>query len=184
MTTSSQYRDMLSEMHRNQPGWGKSATVPEMAKWCISKYKVESLVDFGCGKGLVTQELKRQFPDVDVVGYDPAVAESSLPNNTDMIFSKDVLEHIEPNLLEYVLTDLYKRTNKVQYHLIACHKALHFLPDGRNAHLIIETPDWWQRLFRSLGFRIVREEVVGDIKKPRGRETIATTKYHCAIDFS
>ena len=179
MTTSSSYKKLLSQKHQDAT-WGSSSGVPEMARWCIEEHDVRSLLDFGCGKGIVTEQLKAEYPHIDVLGYDPST-ESILPDAVEMVFSKDVLEHIEPELLEQVLSDLFRRTEKVQYHLIACHKAIHYLPDGRNAHLIIETPDWWQRLFRSMGFRIIQEAVEGDIKNPRGRESIATTKYHCVI---
>lgn len=179
MTTSDEYKRQLKEKHCDA-GWGKSTQVPDLARLCIEEYGVKSILDFGCGKGHVTERLEREYPNIEVIGYDPAF-ESALPENVDMVFSKDVLEHVEPEVLESVLADLQRRTEKVQYHLIACHKAIHYLPDGRNAHLIIQTPDWWQRLFRSLGFRIVNEAVEGVIKKPKGRESIATTKYHCVL---
>ena len=115
--------------------------------------------------------------------YDPSDESTELPEKVDMIFSKDVLEHVEPDLLEYTITDLWRRTEKVQYHLIACHKAINYYDDGNNAHLIVETPDWWQRLFRAMGFRIVAENVVGSIKYPKGRQSIATTKYECVISM-
>ena len=181
MTTSEQYRKLLQSQHQNN-NWGSSRDIPEMAQSCIDIYSPSSILDFGAGKGLVTAALVSDYPDIDVQGYEPSRSQDVLPDKVDMVFSKDVLEHIEPDRLEYVLSDLHRRTSKVQFHLIACHKAIHFLEDGRNAHLIIETPDWWQRKFRSLGFRIVEEAVFGDIKKPRGRESIATTKYHCVID--
>lgn len=180
MTTSDSYKALLTQKHQDG-NWGRSTGIPDMARWCIDQYNVKSIVDFGCGKGLVTKQLQAEYPQIDICGHDPSL-DTKLPDKVDMIFSKDVLEHIEPERLEQVLSDLYQRTGKAQYHLIACHKAIHYLSDGRNAHLIIETPDWWQRLFRALGFRIVQESVEGDIKHPRGRESIATTKYHCVID--
>lgn len=181
MTTSDEYGAQLRRMHRD-PAWGASADIPEMARTAIGRHDVRSIVDFGCGKGKVTDALRKCYPDLAITGYDPAIAGSCLPDSVDMVFSKDVLEHVEPDRLEAVLSDLHRRTRKVQFHVIACHKAIHFLDDGRNAHLIIETPDWWQRTFRALGFRIVDEAIVGEIKRPRGRESLATTKYHCVID--
>jgi 2-polyprenyl-3-methyl-5-hydroxy-6-metoxy-1,4-benzoquinol methylase len=180
MTTSELYKKLLRDKHQEK-GWGSSSDIPDLARMCIEEFNVKSIVDFGCGKGLVTARLQEEYPSISISGYDPST-DSTLPNKVDMVFSKDVLEHIEPELLEAVLSDLHRRTDKVQYHLIACHKAIHYLPDGRNTHLIIETPDWWQRKLRSLGFRIVNEAIEGTIKTPKGRESIATTKYHCVID--
>lgn len=180
MTAGEDYRELLRELHRTKT-WGSSSTVPEMAHWCIDKFKVESLPDFGCGKGNVTGKLRETYPGITVLGYDPMDETTSLPDQIDMVFSKDVLEHAEPQMLEFVLSDLWQHTCKVQCHLIACHKAIHYLADGRNARLIIETPDWWQRLLRSMGFRILAEDVVGEIEHPRGRESIAATKYQYMI---
>mgnify|MGYP007000267248 len=68
----------------------------------------------------------------------------NLPEKTDLVYSSDVLEHIEVDQLETVIDKLYSIANKYQYHLIACHPAKKRLSDGRNAHLIIEKPEWWK----------------------------------------
>jgi SAM-dependent methyltransferase len=183
MTVSEEYQAQLRGLHAT-PGWGSSAGIPEMAQRCIAQFAPASVLDFGCGKGNVTRSLRARYPGIAVSGYDPMDPATSLPEEVDMVFSKDVLEHVEPERLEAVLSDLWRRTRKVQYHLIACHKAIHYLPDGRNAHLIIETADWWQRLFRAMGFRILDEEVLGEIKRPRGRESLATTKYQCVLGMA
>lgn len=174
------YKQTLAAMHQ-KTGWGSSNTIPELALATIKKYQPKSLLDFGAGKGRVTEALRTQFPDIKVHGYEPSQEGAELPERIDMTFSKDVLEHVEPDLLEYTLYDLHQRTQKVHYHLIACHKAHHYLPDGRNAHLIVETPDWWQRKLRGLGYVIREERVWGEIKQPRGKASLAVCKYECVL---
>lgn len=181
MTASKEYQALLQKKH-GEKQWGSSRGVPDMAKRTVERYDVSSIVDFGCGKGLVTESLRKNFPTLDITGYDPGRPETKLPDEVDMVFSKDVLEHVEPHMLESTLQDLYRRTKTVQYHLIACHRAVNYMADGRNAHLIVETPDWWQRLFRSMGFKIVEEDVLGAVKTIRGREPFAITKYEIVID--
>ena len=75
-----------------------------------------------------------------VYNYDPVTSPIDLPKKADLVYSSDVLEHIEPDQLESVLNNLYSIADKYQYHLIACHPAKKKLSDGRNAHLIIEKP--------------------------------------------
>jgi hypothetical protein len=78
-----------------------------------------------------------------------------------LIYSSDVLEHIEPELLDDTLQSLCECAVKYQYHLIACHPAKKSLSDGRNAHLIIEDPSWWNNKLKSLkNWNIVYEDVI------------------------
>jgi hypothetical protein len=46
---------------------------------------------------------------------------------------------------------------KFHYHLISCAPAKLILPDGRNAHLIQEGPEWWRPRFENAGFEIITE---------------------------
>jgi hypothetical protein len=55
----------------------------------------------------------------------------------------DVLEHIEPDCLDDVLDDLKRVTKGIGFFTVACGPAAKVLPDGRNAHLIQEPPEWW-----------------------------------------
>ena len=55
----------------------------------------------------------------------------------------DVLEHIEPAYLDNVLDDLQRCTDVIGVFTVACGPAMKILPDGRNAHLIQEPPEWW-----------------------------------------
>ena len=55
----------------------------------------------------------------------------------------DVLEHIEPELLENVLDDLCGLSQKAVYLCVATRPAKKILSDGRNAHLIVEDESWW-----------------------------------------
>jgi hypothetical protein len=66
-----------------------------------------------------------------------------LPKPSDILVCTDVLEHIEPTLLDNVLDHIERLTREVALLVISCRPANAVLPDGRNAHLIIETPDWW-----------------------------------------
>ena len=62
----------------------------------------------------------------------------------DLVICIDTLEHIEPDYLDAVLTDLMRCTKKVGYFIINTKAAGKTLPDGRNTHLIQEGKDWWK----------------------------------------
>jgi hypothetical protein len=50
--------------------------------------------------------------------------------------------------------------NKNAFLIIATSPAKKFLPDGRNAHLIVETPGWWkERIEKNMpGIKIVHHQ--------------------------
>ena len=54
-----------------------------------------------------------------------------------------MLENIEPDCLDDVLDDLQRVTRKNLFVEVSTQKAIHKLPDGRNAHLIVEPCRWW-----------------------------------------
>jgi hypothetical protein len=60
-----------------------------------------------------------------------------------MVACIDVLEHIEPDCLDDVLDHLKHLTGKIGFFTVSCIPAKKTLPDGRNAHLIQESPEWW-----------------------------------------
>jgi SAM-dependent methyltransferase len=157
-----EYQEQLKNLHNSSKAFGNKSVIPEDITLLIQKYQVDSILDFGCGKGNMVLALKEKYPDIKVYGFDPGIESfNNLPENVDMIFSFDVLEHIEPELLDETIVDLAQRTNKVMYHLIACHPAKKNLSDGRNAHLIVENTEWWkQKLQTVLNWKLCSDRVV------------------------
>lgn len=134
-------------MHEN-PDYGvaSQAYAPIVAR-VINQYQVDRVLDYGAGKGnlfktLVSQKLLER--PVKFQHYEPAKPEWSFePDPTEMVCCIDVLEHIEPHLLENVLDDLQRVTQRIGVFTVSTQPAKKTLPDGRNAHLIIEETDWW-----------------------------------------
>lgn len=174
------YAKLLQLKHRDA-GFGTRAELPAKLAELLASGRYRSVLDFGCGKGRLVEALRASHPQLQVNGYDPAnPAFATLPEQVDLIFSTDVLEHIEPTSLLATLQDLATRCS-AQYHLIACHYATNVLADGRNAHLIVRTPDFWQEIFYSLpGWQVAHEAVNGFIK-PRPQRPLAVTHYEVAI---
>jgi hypothetical protein len=105
-----------------------------------------TVLDYGCGKCTLKQALDDLGLPLrgDWYNYDPCIAEHAKePPACDLVVCTDVLEHIEPELLEDVLRDLQAKTRKAAFFVIHIGPAKKVLPDGRNAHLIQEHPIWW-----------------------------------------
>lgn len=104
----------------------------------------KSLLDYGCGSHRSLLKTLELPSDTVYEGYDPAVpiyAESPLP--AELVCCIDVLEHIEPNLLNNVLDHLAELCDPFGFFTVHSGPAIKVLSDGRNAHLTQEGPDWW-----------------------------------------
>lgn len=171
---SEKYKSQLSTLHKK--AFGSNKELHPEAKKLLDSNKVQSLLDFGCGKGLISKTIKEQYPAINLYSYDPITSPIKLPNKVDMIFSSDVIEHIEPEYLDETLDKLFSIATKVQYHLIACSPAKKNLSDGRNAHLIIEKPEWWKQKLSKYGWSFEYEEIVKrDV--PRNDKVLHVVKY-------
>jgi hypothetical protein len=145
---SNDYIKQLQRLHsdRSRPR-GFGGKVKDIGKfhYFMEQWKPISLLDYGCGKGLILETLKEKYKDTVCTGYDPAVPMFSKdPIAVDCVFSNDVLEHIEPEYLEDVLRHINTLSLKFVWLRIDTIPARKSLPDGRNAHLILENPNWWK----------------------------------------
>jgi len=134
------YRLQLHQLHIERPDFGtSSAMYAPIVKKLIAEHKPKTFGDYGAGK----QALK-PFVSCSYVPYDPAIPEISSPMGpVDMVMTSDVLEHLEPEYLDSVMDDLKRITRNIGFHVVHTRAALHHLPDGRNAHIIQQKPEWW-----------------------------------------
>lgn len=167
MLISPEYREQNKKLHEERPEYGTSSK-----KWSDIVAKIandlecEYILDYGCGKG----ELKWAMHNSPFIKeYDPCIeGKDAIPDPQDMVVCTDVLEHIEPELIDNVLDDLKRVTKKIGFFVIDFEPAMKFLPDGRNAHLIQEKEDWWLPKLMDR-FRLVQVTV-------QGREIVAIVK--------
>lgn len=141
---SAEYRELNAKLHHDNlaygVGGGKHADT--VLKLCKS-LKTTSVLDYGCGKGYLAKKLP--FP---IWEYDPAIpGKTDAPRQADLVVCTDVLEHIEPDKLDFVLDDLRRCTRKVGYFIVHTGPSAKTLADGRNAHLIQQPRAWWEERF-------------------------------------
>ena len=171
---SNNYLEELKKLH--QGSFGNSKKIDPMFKELLDNYNIKSILDFGCGKGEISVTIQKMYPGIEVIPYDPVTAPIDLPKKIDCIHSSDVLEHIEPEHLDNTLQDLFDRSTKWQYHLIACSPAKKKLSDGRNAHLIIKEPDWWINKIKTFtDWEIVKHQADERIVKLKKQERLRKT---------
>lgn len=178
MAHSNEYQKELTLLHSKKKSFGTSGNIPKIVKSLIEEKSLSSILDYGAGKGNTSKAFLEEYPDITLYSYDPATFPGPLPNQVDLIYSSDVLEHIEPELINTSLEDLCNRAQRYQYHLIACHPAKKSLSDGRNAHLIVETPSWWKDKIKNLqGWKIIHEEIIEYVATVKKGPPISVIKY-------
>lgn len=175
MAYSKEYLEELKILHSKKT-FGVAANLATPVIDLLQTKDIKSFLDFGAGKGNTSKTITEQYSHIKLYTYDPVTFPIELPESVEMTYSSDVLEHIEPKLIDKTLTDLCNRTTRYQYHLIACHPAKKSLSDGRNAHLIIESPKWWKQKIKAInGWKIIYEDIIeylATVKKGPKREVV------------
>ena len=128
------------------------------------KEGAKSLLDYGCGKGILYHETKCQTMKINKKGqalsrplqkifnldyhalYDPAYPEhSKLPKGKyDAVICTDVIEHIDEKDVDWILEEIFSYARKFVLLTIACYKALKTFKDGRNVHVNVKPQKYWK----------------------------------------
>lgn len=152
MLISEQYKQQQEALHRGMYGVSGKKYAD-----LVRNTGYKDILDYGCGR----RELEKAL-GFKIHNYDPCL-KGLEHNNTphDFVYCGDVLEHIEPDCLQDVLADIKRCMKRAGLLVISTVPAKKQLPDGRNAHLIIESALWWGSVL-SQHFRIDAELVKSD----------------------
>lgn len=146
-TISAEMRDLNAKLHQQVPqyGVGGGRHAPVVIKLvetlkATSPHGLPSVLDYGCGKGGLARALP--FP---IFEYDPAIpGKQDNPRPADLVVCTDVLEHVEPDKMLFVLDDLKRCVKQAGYFVIHTGPAKKTYADGRNTHLTQRGLDWWR----------------------------------------
>jgi cyclopropane fatty-acyl-phospholipid synthase-like methyltransferase len=155
------YRDQLEQLHQDGK-FNNGRKAYRIVKSFMQEHNPNSVLDFGCGQGGLVDVIRDLHPGIQAVGYDPGnPVFAKMPEQTfSAVISTDALEHVEPAHLTETLKIIGSKIEQYGFFRIACYPAKKKLPDGRNAHLIVESPAWWrQQLLANMNITIVKEEV-------------------------
>ncbi|NDF99062.1 MAG: hypothetical protein EB101_09100 [Chitinophagia bacterium] len=159
-TISQEYREIQMQLHLN-PNYGvMSVHYAPLVKDILEKTNAGSLCDYGAGKKRLLESLRKLgAKDFDYFPYDPAFPEYGDAQPADLVTCIDVLEHIEPNCLANVISELAQITRCFGLFTVHTGPAIKVLPDGRNAHLIQQQSGWWLERLSSL-FNVIELQSV------------------------
>lgn len=143
-TISENYLQLQKELHQN-PNYGvASLSFAPIVADIMRQTQCKTLSDYGAGKKRLLEGLRGAgFVPDSYMPYDPVFPEYGNPQPADLVCCIDVLEHIEPELLPNVLSDLASITHRLGFFSVHMGPAGKVLSDGRNAHLIQKPSSWW-----------------------------------------
>jgi hypothetical protein len=145
-TITEAYRNLNRQLHETPDvlyGYNGAAQA-EAVKATAKRYRCTSILDYGAGKRTLSAAL-RKIGCKDVRDYDPAIpAIAARPEPADCVVCSDVLEHVEPEMVDNVLDDLKRLTRKVAFvRICTVHCTAKQLPDGSDPHRSVHDPAWW-----------------------------------------
>lgn len=143
-TITNDYLQQQRKLHQN-PNYGvASLSFAPIVADVMRQTGCSSVSDYGAGKKRLLEGLKKAGVNPSLyLPYDPVFPEYGEPQSADLVCCIDVLEHIEPELIDNVILELSNITTKLGFFSIHMGPAAKILDDGRNAHLIQKPSSWW-----------------------------------------
>lgn len=150
---SQTYLELNRQLHQDPSikygykGWQQADAVLA----CAREFEADSILDYGAGKRTLSAQLKK-LGFLNVADFDPAISEiSAPPEPADLVVCSDVMEHVEPNYLGGVISDLHRLTEKALFLRICTVPCTSkSLPDGSDPHRSIMPRMAWWSLFSGL----------------------------------
>ena len=165
MKPSQEYHDLIDSykvLHQEEDKFKGISLVPLVPTLMslVKENDCKTLLDYGCGKAIPydkdrCKEVDLRHPIQKLCNlksfdlYDPAYEKyATLPDKKyDIVVCTDVLEHIAEQDIDYVLTQILSRSNKVVFLNISCQPALKHFKEGKfkgkNVHISVFDPSWW-----------------------------------------
>jgi hypothetical protein len=147
-----EYLALQKQLHQTNETYGTSGAKYADIVRQISNWGRLSILDWGAGKCTLALSLG---PAYRVTNYDPCIEGLETPPDPHPVVAcTDVLEHIEPHLVNDVLAELRRLTTQRILLVISTRPAVKTLADGRNAHISLHEEDWWLERIKAAGFTI------------------------------
>jgi 2-polyprenyl-3-methyl-5-hydroxy-6-metoxy-1,4-benzoquinol methylase len=161
-------------LHAQPRGYGgRGSKWAEVVVELASEFRCSTVLDYGCGQGSLAKAIRVNLHLT--YEYDPAIPGKDAPpvDLFDLVVCTDVLEHVESDRINAVLSHLASLTGRALFVVIALVPTSKKLSDGRQAHILLRSVDWWKYIFAEHGFKLSR--VV------KGRDPLKEHKQFAAV---
>jgi trans-aconitate methyltransferase len=173
--TNSSKIDLYKQLHQIDESYGSTSLkfIDEVSVM-IEYLNPKSILDYGCGKGTLIDEIQKRYPEIQCHKYDPSIPEyDTIPvSQADMVLNTDVLEHIPVDDIDEVLKNISSITQNVYFNLHHG-RASTILPNGENAHCTVRSPNWYGKKLK---------QYFGHVELLPGRRHVASVGVTFKID--
>lgn len=143
------YNNVYAKHFSGKLGLTQVKEIRKLVEWC----KPVRILDYGSGKGFqyLEKRVHEQWGGMLPYCYDPGVLQ--IAKKPDGLFSgvicTDVMEHIDPDDVDPVLTDIFQSLYPVgpvfAYFHISTRPAGKTFDNGENVHLTVRPAEWWEK---------------------------------------
>ena len=161
MTITKAYQKELLSLH-DKYGWGGTGGkyAGDMVIRILAHFPdLITILDYGCGEGSLQEYVEyRGITNRKWTMYDPGVAglEVKPEGKFDLVITTDVLEHVEPEKQDEVITELCNYANKAMFNEIACYETDVKFPSGpykgKDLHINLKIPCFWRQEIEEIAF--------------------------------
>lgn len=154
------YEEAYEQLHTNHKRFHGFSILPHVKAIAelVERLGPSRIIDYGCGKGyqyLVTR-VHEQWGGILPYCYDagiPQMRDGRIRGPFQGVICTDMLEHIEEADVDEVLENIFALADlnrpSFVFLTVSCSPARHkTLPDGRNVHLTVKPPTWWDEKFK------------------------------------
>ena len=164
---SNEYLAKIVDFRENKyKEWGGAikGKVPKIYQRMLDE-DCKSVLDYGSGNSDFKKAIEKFYPDYNfkIVEYEPSIPALNVdPTECDMTICVDVLEHVEPDKIDNVLSHIQEKTNKICFLSICVVEAHGKFNDGTNLHVLVKPAEWW----------------IEKLEEKFEIESVITTKFH------
>lgn len=152
------YLEEQKRLHAQPEGYGGKGRkwAPWVEESAMRLPVCQTFLDYGCGQGSLALALRRVWgPAIQIREYDPAIAgKDTAPQPAHLVACTDVLEHVEPHLIQNVLSHLDTLAVHGLFLVVSLVETAKTLSDGRQAHILLRPATWWRSQFERRGFEL------------------------------
>lgn len=164
----------LHDMDRAMFAGFQSMFMTEYFKIYVDYFNLQTILDYGCGKGLqyIVGKIHKNWNIDSIYLYDIGLEEFSVKpekgRKFDCVLCLDVMEHLEEEDIEEVIFEILDYTDILCIFTICTRPAKKTLPDGRNVHLTVKPKEWWLEKFEQIYVKKSKEKNVDINTLPKG----------------
>lgn len=146
------------------PEGDPGSIVPDLWEWALTRFKIKSMIDVGCGSGTAMNWFQAHgcevlgveglplHNDERIVEHDYTLGPYVPERSFDLCWSCEFVEHVEEQYIPNFVATFQSAKILMMTHAL-------FWQDGHH-HVNIQRPEYWMDTMRQHGFKLLGRETI------------------------